>query len=1803
MPLSKQTLCTMAPKLLRATCLKPNYSLRYQLWVSFGSVSTIAFLVITSTSIAVSIVAGRLVQSQAESTLRKQVIRTVGIVSESLADTLSRGSDNAHGALSILVEVTRDRIVGSNWETDELVPFVDMISGKRRYPLAPVELPPDWNITANVDEQNYREHVQENRKFWYTETPISSMYATFRFQGQCDPAATEGDKAYYPNCTDANNNPSTGGVVQPVNSTLHEKVGFLQYVLKPLYESHTSIQTVGVYFFNEGAGASVTYPAFVRDGSSSYVSEGCDWMINNTNPRTGQPFATPAQVARCHKEGDRVPGREYNALERGWCRDQALAGGRSVVAGPYLDAFHQSLWLLTFGQAIFDRVTGDFIGCTLADISISHINDVLIGMAQENMEVVLVRWNDGEIIAGTGVNRTNETLSIPITSLGFTSKNFDELKRQIYQPRENQSQTEHIDSDDDGNIVSAYAIPTPPDAFDENYEPNSLILMLVNEAVFDSITTMDNAIQNDVVELVTISATLGTLGLLVGLGLTWLVSRCITKPLHWMEAVSKRIVHSELAINSEDKPSMRFTPKTEITELVEGFGTMIEGFSGDGPAHVAHDTLYEIENSLEQTHALKQLYYSDEVGNETTHTPKVDDGPCARDVEMNAPTKNFRASFKLAAEELADTDSSSSCEDRKKECLSKEQRWDVHRSQHGMSRIHRGRNFHLQETAQAKRAELQKSVTRSPVIRRSPLFWWIVFLIVIPLLVTVFAITSVVSTSILLTFPDLVESAKHQSIRLEKQHLQVLAQSRAQYAGEVLYETARDLHVYKRFAEWLLLDVIVRSDSFTTVDSGVEECKTYPDDLSCPFFADKKRAACDCEWNDRNGGDWNSINYGECQDFDENPRWLQRSLWSCQREDADNITGVRESSSFPRIDTSPRNTSWWDQVAELPGAEKQSNASGYQTTYDRVRVFSALSVVEFPIYNYAGRATNRTKHLGTFIGFESDGMLAGFSGCDYSSVFFAHFKSSEENGAARIRPDLCPLGKYGFDARCREWYADGKNLGRTHITAPYVFAASNAIGASITAPIKDPIRNKYIGQALLDFKPDSLVKLLSNTRVGPQGKGFVIVITPTSDIFGGDTVAGPNYSLGKSAFSVLDVVLPYDEEGSDFRTEFGVIVDEMKNGNVGSEFFTRTTKGGGEESLYITFAPVYIGAAETVNGSDFSRGVIENDTMVYSIAMVVPEYDLMSAFDCNFEGDLWTLITIFMVVSTITAIFATIVTSMVAIEITKPVMTLCRIVNSINDGDIQDSIPPMSGGSREVNQVYNSFATLHKIVHFSNTAFFSGNIEWALKFLMDALKLYHNVDDKKAIGVALNNLGNTYLAFYLNKKSGRSCCTAHGRCVKVAAYECYSRAIEMATIDYEKAVHDETINDDVRADYAQQLANRHFNRGVFLFLTEDDPCTPEGRFEVASEDLESAASLDADVRNYWIRTRQVKLNSECYFERLIRRGAGLTSSMRCATADIEELLHEADSLLCSIGKDEQAPLIQTMSLCGRLQQLEEVAIRNELKRGNFDDAARFAVRMLIEDDFLIESAFSAAAEAILLSIEHCQDMPWTQESIVIVKGHFRRMLKACKSSVSLPSLEKNIIFSLDANLGCNEERLHAIQNGMVTLCDKVCHLNDKFGLVVFSAGAANNEAGFPLVGPTSSIASQLINFSFDATSPSIGSNLSQGFQQALNMVERSETATWLVLVTNCQSWMDRERWDSVQKEYLFLSREQPIHFLVVGIDLSESITSTLRSICRQRDSAFIETHDNVQSISEAFAEVTAIIEGSATLRGFAMEKF
>ena len=606
-------------------------------------------------------------------------------------------------------------------------------------------------------------------------------------------------------------------------------------------------------------------------------------------------------------------------------------------------------------------------------------------------------------------------------------------------------------------------------------------------------------------------------------------------------------------------------------------------------------------------------------------------------------------------------------------------------------------------------------------VAKSPLFWWIVGLVVIPLLIVAVSISAVVLANISSELPALIMPLKDEYLVLRNATRFSATSMRAIQASQTTEKSARDNHLLTRFASWLLFDGMNMSDSFTELLEGAEECKTSPDGSQCSWMINRP---CDCAWNDIG-----ARATGECTNFDPSAsRASQQVHFEAQSQDADSA-GTRLSTSFPNVAASPASTSWWDNTTvlpRLPGDVNDSSGARYRSTYDRVRVLSALSSVLIPLYNYD---ISNDKPFGMYIGYEADGMLGGYTGCDYSFATFPFWMSSESNGASKLRPELCPLGKYGYDARCRGWYADSKSAadagdGNFHITSPYVFAQGGLFAQSASTPLIDPRTQEYVGQSLVDLIPSSIFTSLEsdNTKLAPGG--FPILITTKKSILGTDTLIGPNYDLGEGEGKAIEeLVLRYNEiycdedeaklittkksilgtdtligpnydlgEGEGKAIEelvlryneiycdedeakckawrgFQPILNEMKEGNAGSSVFTRTGPGGEEEVVDISYAPVIVKHLRALDSSDLSRGVERENILIYSLALAETEDGITQSFqsiDSVVKTDVSICIAVLSVLIFVSAALTIYIAYRVTSSMIRPILDLLVVIEDIN---------------------------------------------------------------------------------------------------------------------------------------------------------------------------------------------------------------------------------------------------------------------------------------------------------------------------------------------------------------------------------------------------------------------------------------------------------------------------------------------------------------------------------------------------------
>ena len=387
-------------------------------------------------------------------------------------------------------------------------------------------------------------------------------------------------------------------------------------------------------------------------------------------------------------------------------------------------------------------------------------------------------------------------------------------------------------------------------------------------------------------------------------------------------------------------------------------------------------------------------------------------------------------------------------------------------------------------------------------------------------------------------------------------------------------------------------------------------------------------------------------------------------------------------------------------------------------------------------------------------------------------------------------------------------------------------------------------------------------------------------------------------------------------------------------------------------------------------------------------------------------------------------------------------VTLLSIVRNVNKGRIGETIPPLEGGSREVHQVYNSFSKLYKIVHVSNTAYFSGNLKWAHHIQSNALQLFRKVNDEKAVAIATNNLANILFAIHREANVRPNLCyEADGACCIKAALGLLDESIIIGTREFDKG-HD----DEMMAGLAQQLADRHFNRSLLLLHSAGHPCFPPEAQQLGYSDLVKARMFDANVGNYWMAKKLMLKNSAIRYERRIRRIHGL-ALMRKADRGVDEVwnatevVQEAEAILLAAWDQPTAPLFADVTKIGRLQQLEGAVVCLDLSAGRDLDAARCGMRMLVEDQYIIASSLAVVSDALL---RYTSAPPsWPDEAIGSCRGDIRSMLKSLSRNASC----KSVLFCIDVSGDKSESMLESIKAGCLTLYDFHCGPDDFVGVV------------------------------------------------------------------------------------------------------------------------------------------------------------
>jgi len=552
-------------------------------------------------------------------------------------------------------------------------------------------------------------------------------------------------------------------------------------------------------------------------------------------------------------------------------------------------------------------------------------------------------------------------------------------------------------------------------------------------------------------------------------------------------------------------------------------------------------------------------------------------------------------------------------------------------------------------------------------------------------------------------------------------------------------------------------------------------------------------------------------------------------------------------------------------------------------------------------------------------------------------------------------------------------------------------------------------------------------------------------------------------------------------------------------------------------------------------------------------------------------------------------------------------------VRAINSGklDDDDNIPPLTVGAREISRVYASFTKLCKVIRMSNTAFFSGNFKMAYRFQNDALKLFRKIEDQKAIGIASNNIGNTLFAICRESKDGMRCLRIKNEdeCGVAIALQRYNESVKIGEIELQEAV-----GELEKANFIQQLADRYFNRGLFLLLVGGgDACSPNNARDLAYKDIRTARVLDADVRGFWLDRKLLLKNSDRYFCRLLRRIDGLSNfdndlGLR-KVWDVTSIIEAADQLLAAAWDEQAAPLFREVSRIGRLQQLEGAAIRLALQRRDIDEAATIAFRMLIEDSFLLETPFVSAGTAIMSLSRSSKDVPLQPKAVSSLRSDFRQMAKACKH-ISL-DVGKSVVFCLELSHRWRKDvLLRNINRHCLRLYDRYCTSGDLVGVAAYKS-----DKNLTLKPSEKALYYELLRARLDDATTSTSDE--EAFQIAAQMVLEADSSlendTFILLISDGESArLNETEYKTVVRHLREFGRDRStsIHVLIIGVSVeSDAVRQKFRLICNGVSKSSMYLDANKDTIEGAFERVTTRIMGRKVsnsnhfLRGTTMEKF
>jgi hypothetical protein len=126
----------------------------------------------------------------------------------------------------------------------------------------------------------------------------------------------------------------------------------------------------------------------------------------------------------------------------------------------------------------------------------------------------------------------------------------------------------------------------------------------------------------------------------------------------------------------------------------------------------------------------------------------------------------------------------------------------------------------------------------------------------------------------------------------------------------------------------------------------------------------------------------------------------------------------------------------------------------------------------------------------------------------------------------------------------------------------------------------------------------------------------------------------------------------------------------MKNGESTVTTFARKKRDGTTEMMHIAYSPVYVSSIEPADNSDYARGVKEVKQLVYSLALVETEDEMLLPFreieDTTKQQTIVAIciLTVVILLATLSIVY---ISRRLASSFSEPMIYLLRLLKTINE--------------------------------------------------------------------------------------------------------------------------------------------------------------------------------------------------------------------------------------------------------------------------------------------------------------------------------------------------------------------------------------------------------------------------------------------------------------------------------------------------------------------------------------------------------